>query len=100
MTQKANEWCNVKAKEKRAKLTELENELETLIEKQCYSNLDVQPRHLIIKEQIENIYAERTRYSMFRSKVRWYGEGEKSTKYYFRLEKQRFNHKAMTVLIR
>ena len=37
---------------------------------------------------------------MFRAKARWYAEGEKNTKYFYRLEKQRANYKTMNCLIR
>ena len=38
--------------------------------------------------------------SIFRARARWYDEGEKNTKYFFRLEKQKYNNKTMYVLIR
>ena len=48
-----------------------------------------------IKQEIEKIMAEKTKSSMFRSKARWYKEGEKSTKYFFSLEKSNYNKKVM-----
>ena len=36
-----------------------------------------------IKNRINKHYKERTKGCIFRSKARWYGEGEKSTKCYF-----------------
>ena len=45
------------------------------------------------------MYEERTKGSIFRSKARWYKEGEKITKYFYRLERQRFNHKTMSCVV-
>ena len=36
---------------------------------------------------------DHTKQVIFRSKVRWYEEGEKNTKYFFSLEKARYNAK-------
>ena len=40
-----------------------------------------------VKNGINNFYEGKTKSSMFRCKAIWYGEGEKSTKYFFSLEK-------------
>ena len=45
------------------------------------------------KLELEELLAERVRAIMFRSKVKWYEEGEKSTKYFFSLEKAKYNAK-------
>ena len=37
---------------------------------------------------------------IFRSKVRWYEEGERNTKYFYRLEKQCYNYKTMNCIVR
>ncbi len=43
----------------------------------------------------ETIISEKTKGSMFRCKTRWYEYGEKSSKYFFNLEKFNFNKKIM-----
>ena len=49
-----------------------------------------------VREKINEYYEQRTKSCIFRSKARWwYGQGEKSTKYCFNLEKLRYNQKAM-----
>ena len=45
------------------------------------------------KAELEEKSLERIRGVMFRSKVKWYEEGEKSSKYFFSLEKARYNAK-------
>ena len=45
------------------------------------------------KQELEEKLEEKVRGSKFRSKVRWYEEGEKSSKYFFALEKAKYNAK-------
>ena len=42
------------------------------------------------KADMEKLIAQKTRGTMFRAKVRWYEHGEKSTKYFYNLEKRRY----------
>ena len=45
------------------------------------------------KEDFEEKMFERTKGIMFRSKVKWYEQGEKNTKYFYALEKTKYNAK-------
>ena len=47
------------------------------------------------KQQIEDIIAYKTQGAILRSKVRWYNEGEKNTKYFHSMEKRHFNSKTI-----
>ena len=51
------------------------------------------------KEELEERTLTRVRGIMFRSKVKWYEEGEKNTKYFYSLEKMRYNAKTCYKLI-
>ena len=51
------------------------------------------------KFDLEEKILEKTRGVMFRSRVKWYEEGEKSTKYFFSLEKARYNAKMCYKLV-
>ena len=51
------------------------------------------------KADLEEKLLERTRGIMFRSKVRWYEQGERNTKYFVSLEKSRYNAKTCFKLI-
>ena len=51
------------------------------------------------KADLEEKVMEKTRGVMFRSKVQWYEQGEKSSKYFFSLEKARYNAKTCFKLI-
>ena len=51
------------------------------------------------KADLEDHLMNRAKGLLFRSKVRWYEEGEKSTKYFFSLEKAKYNAKTCFKLI-
>ena len=51
------------------------------------------------KEDFEDKMFERTKGLIFRSKVRWYEGGEKNTKYFFALEKTKYNAKTCYKLV-
>ena len=51
------------------------------------------------KDELEEKLFEKAKGMIFRSKVRWYEEGEKSTKYFFSLEKARYNAKTCYKII-
>ena len=51
------------------------------------------------KVDLEEKLVERTRGAIFRSKVRWTEEGEKNSKYFFNLEKARYNAKTCYKMI-
>ena len=51
------------------------------------------------KADLEEKLLEKVRGAMFRSKVRWYKEGERSSKYIFSLEKAKYNAKTCFTLI-
>ena len=51
------------------------------------------------KLELEEKLMERTRGIMFRSKARWYEQGEKNTKYFFTLEKARYNSKTCYTIL-
>ena len=51
------------------------------------------------KAELEDKTLERIQGVMFRSKAKWYEEGEKNTKYFYSLEKSRYNSKTCYKLI-
>ena len=55
--------------------------------------------YLITKNELEDKVLERIEGVMFRSKVKWYELGEKNTKYFYSLEKARYNSKTCYKLI-
>ena len=51
------------------------------------------------KGELEDKLFEKVKGVMFRSKVRWYEQGEKNTKYFYALEKARYNSKTCFKII-
>ena len=78
-----------------AELSEIINDYESRLP------LDEQETELLYKTKadLEEKSLERIQGVMFRSKAKWYAEGEKSSKYFFALEKARYNAKTCYVII-
>ena len=55
--------------------------------------------YIATKEDLESKVFEKTKGIMFRSKARWYEEGEKNTKYFYSLEKAKYNAKTCYKII-
>ena len=72
-----------------AQLTEKLNEYQSRLP------LNIQEDELMeqTKIDLEDKVTERTKGIMFRSKAKWYAEGERNTKYFYSLEKARYNAK-------
>ena len=95
------------AKRKARNLSLREDELHERMEKLdqiiCHSN-DLQNIEDILKEydalkaEVNTMYEQKGKATMFRSKCRWIEEGERPTKYFFNLEKQNVKRKAITEL--
>ena len=52
-----------------------------------------------MKQRLDNLMNEKTEGTILRAKVRWYEQGEKSTKYFLNLEKRNYSKKVMKKLI-
>ena len=50
-------------------------------------------------EDLDLLALKRAQTIMFRSKARWYNEGEQNTKYFFGLERARYNARTCLSLI-
>ena len=75
----------------------LENKLdERNVSNKVRENIRTELR--INKQQLEEIIAHKTEGAILRSKVKWYYEGEKNTKYFHNLEKWHFNSKTIRYL--
>ena len=73
------------------KVTEMENQLEDLTEEQQDVLHDS-------KDELENLLNKKVRGIMFRTKAKWQMEGERNTKYFYNLEKTKYNAKTCTKL--
>lgn len=94
-------YSSSKAKERNKNLTEIQekiNKLEILLDKcqdmqqmaQLYDEL------VNTKHDLDIIMTDKTAKIISNTKVKWYNEGEASTKYFFTLEKQRALSKSMS----
>ena len=80
----------ISALEKRLKF--LENKLET------QQSGSIERSIKDIKDELEDYVAEKVRGAMVRSRAQWIEEGERSSKYFFGLEKRNFNAKNIQCL--
>ena len=76
-------YSKEKAKKVKSDLKELEEKIK-ILEKSLDMNLE---EYLTTKQNMEKFYDKLAEGSIVRSKTQWYEEGEKSTKYFFNLEK-------------
>ena len=85
-----------KLKEKHKLEKNLRAELQDLEEKLDYAdkgNLKLVDKYEGVKHLLEELETEKAIGAMVRSRVRWYEEGEKSTKFFFNLEKHNYVRK-------
>ena len=97
------------AKDKKSRLKQKEYFLEKEIlalERKLEENKPVEPHKEILqtelrikKQQLEEIISYKTHGAIIRSKVKWYNEGERNTKYFHSLEKRHFNSKTIRNLV-
>ena len=77
--------------------TVLQGKLDELDNRICQGNGDLnQPlldEYDATKKELKEIYDNKAREAMFRSKARWIEKGEKPTNYFFNLEKRNFEKK-------
>ena len=88
------------SKEKRFKLRnkeeDLQSKLQELDHKICNGGVfdhQLLEQYEAAKEELKIIHETRGKEAMFRSKVKWFEQGEKPTKYFFNLEKTNYEKK-------
>ena len=90
-------YAAYKKKKSQSKLLALEATL--IILEKAWDETGVEPANIDeIRREIDEIREEKTKGAMMRCKVRWYEEGEKSTKYFLNLEKRNYNKKVISRL--
>ena len=114
MTQKSpiEKWESIKARIKKATLRYSRNKagLDKLLLAQLSEKVNEYEAHFPLPEVEDKLY-EQTKHdledkvlekvcgTMFRSKARWYEHGERNTKYFYALEKSKYNFKTCYKLI-
>ena len=74
------------------------SEIEKELDQQHLSEADKESLHVALKikrQEMEEIIRYKTAGAILRSKIRWYNEGERNTKYFHSLEKRNFNCKTI-----
>ena len=72
--------------------------IEKELDQQQLSEADKESLHVALKikrQEMEEIIRYKTAGAVLRSKIRWYNEGERNTKYFHSLEKRHFNRKTI-----
>jgi hypothetical protein len=95
--QETIKYASNKKKKSNRKLKSLEESLQKFEEERDESGIDTEEAKKI-REEIDIIQEESTKGAMIRCKVRWYEEGEKSTKYFLNLEKRNYSRKVISRL--
>jgi len=97
-------YCKKKSRQKRdeetellATLTKLEQEIDKTENETIRTRLIKQSES--IKGNLDQILNEKVKGTILRSKVRWYEDGERNSKYFYNLEKRNFNKKHITKLV-
>ena len=97
--QESQEYCREKASRDRLIVAQLEDYITWAQQNEAQLN----EHELLLAEKsrqdLERIMEKKTQGAIFRSRCRWYNEGEKNTKYFLNLEKSRSGAKAMTTVI-
>lgn len=92
-------YSRIKASEKNQHLKELVTQIEWLTT-QLEIDPDGEQEHIeamlnTCKQDYNELMDQKVRGMLFRSKCRWYQEGERSSKYFFNLKKFKYNKKRM-----
>ena len=97
----SQKYAKQRAQDKKLIINQLELALAKLEKQMVEDPQDSTIRlHHKTKVDLENLVAEKTRAAIFRSKCQYYNEGEKNSKYFYNLEKNRSASKNMNTLIK
>ena len=92
-------YSSNKKRSKKNKVEALEKKLNFFEQKLSEGDSqDIRNRIQEINNELEKYTVEATRGAMIRSRVRWYEEGEKNSKYFLNLEKRNHNNKTLNQL--
>ena len=84
----------------KANINRLENEYKQLLNQFQVdtSNSELWQMIELLRIQIDDYYEDKAKSAAFRARCRWLGDGEKSSKYFFSLEKSNYEHKTMKMI--
>ena len=92
-------YCRQNAKTKKAEEAVLQKKLSSLHKLMCENpTQETIANYYKVKMNLEQISLHKTEGAMIRSKARWCEQGERSTRYFFNLEKRNHSNKYITKL--
>lgn len=98
---RCKELSKEKAKVKRDKMIELENAIDVLqrdLDNLPFPTAGAFTQLQAMQREYQELVQLQVEASIFRNKCKWHDEGERSSKYFFNLEKKKYNKKTMSRL--
>jgi hypothetical protein len=74
------------------------NLIESSIKVNTGNEIELKTEYKMLKNELDRLYAEKSRAYQIRSRVQWIEEGEKSTSYFLKMEKKRQTYNTITRL--
>ena len=99
----AKKWSKIRAQEKHKRFCMLSERL-LEVEQEISMSKDITKENLIlchsnIQQQLEYVIEQDTASAAFRSRSHYLKDGEKNSKYFFSLEKAKYNRKVMSTIV-
>ena len=92
-------YCINKARLKQDRIKIIETNLDSLDDKLCNKKDSViEEQRKYLKKELDDLYNDKAKGYQIRSRAKWLEEGEKSTSYFFGLEKSRQNYNCINSL--
>ncbi len=95
---KSIEYCKKRASKRRSREKEVYKRLQKLEETLHELGDDVVEEYGILKKEFEELFDEKVKGNILRSRARWIAQGERNTKYFYGLEKRNSAHQSITQL--
>jgi exonuclease III len=94
------EYCKKRKKKMNEIRVAKEKELEKILSDESCNSVNTQVQIQTLQTQLEEIYLNEAEGAIIRSRAKWHEQGEKSTSYFFNLEKQRSANKNIKKIIK
>ncbi len=98
--EKSIDYCKKRANNRRKKEKEMLLRIKKLEDKLHLLEDEVLEEYQELKAEFEQIYDEKIKGQIMRSRARWIAQGERNTKYFYGLEKRNYSNQSITQLQR
>jgi len=96
--QKSMDYCKKRATQRKAKEKKIQTRLQALEKELHELNSDVVEEYCDLKKEFEELYDEKAKGAILRSRTKWIAQGERNTKYFYGLEKRNSTHQSIVQL--